>query len=330
MKTEQSKRRYLRYATILLIAIFLLSAVLLGISLWEKAQGRFDTPGSDTLSDSIIYNEKEYVRKDNLETLLVLGLDKFENTGSGSYNNDKQADFLMLFVIDNENQSFAAIHINRDSMVDMDVLGVAGDKVGSVRQQLALAHTYGNGKEVSCRNTANAVSDLLLHAEIDHYLSVTMDAVPVLNDSVGGVTIEVLDDFTGIDDTLVKGEMVTLMGEHALTYVRSRYGLDNSSNDNRMVRQRQYLEALYDKALQCANENESFVAETAVKMADYMVSDCSGNKLEALLEKLSDYTFTEVYDIQGESVLGEEFMEFYPAEDSIKQIVIDTFYTLKN
>ena len=74
-----------------------------------------------------------------------------------------------------------------------------------------------------------------------------MDAVPVFNDLVGGVEIEVLDDFTGIDDTLVKGKTVTLMDEHALHYVRTRKDLEDSSNSTRMKRQQQYINALYEK-----------------------------------------------------------------------------------
>ncbi len=34
-----------------------------------------------------------------------------------------------------------------------------------------------------------------------------------------------MDDFSSIDSTLVQGETVTLMGNHALTYVRTRGGL---------------------------------------------------------------------------------------------------------
>jgi hypothetical protein len=35
-------------------------------------------------------------------------------------------------------------------------------------------------------------------------------------------------------------------------------------------------------------------------------------------------------DIEGESVRGEEFMEFYPDEDSLTQVVIECFYKEKD
>ena len=57
-----------------------------------------------------------------------------------------------------------------------------------------------------------AVSNLLFGIEINHYLSFTMDAVALVNDLVGGVQVEVLDDLTFLDPALRKGETVTLKG----------------------------------------------------------------------------------------------------------------------
>ena len=39
---------------------------------------------------------------------------------------------------------------------------------------------------------------MLMNVNVDHYVSVTMDAVSVYNDYIGGVEVTVLDDFTGI------------------------------------------------------------------------------------------------------------------------------------
>ena len=236
----------------------------------------------------------------------------------------------MLLVIDHDEKVCTPIHINRDSMVDMDVLGVAGEKIGTVKKQVALSHTYGNGREVSCRNAANAVSGLLLGMEIDHYVSVTMEAVPVYNDFVGGVTVEILDDFTAVDASMVKGEKIKLNGEQALKYVRSRYGLDDSTNNTRMKRQKQYLKALYEKSYKLANEDESFIQSAALKVTDYIVSDCSINKLETVLETITSYELAEIVNIDGESVLGEEFMEFYPDGASVEKTVVDCFYKVKD
>jgi len=325
---DNSRTIALKIAAIVLVAIFVVSALLFVVDIFDNNRSKYQ--GEDqSLDKTLSYNGKKYTLKDNIETFLVLGLDKYKDEETDSYNNNKQADFLMLFVIDNEAETCKVVHLNRDAMVEMNVLGVAGNKVATTTQQLALSHTYGNGREVSCRNTANAVSDMLMGAYIDHYVSVTMDAVAVYNDFVGGVTVEILDDFSSIDPSLVKGETMTLVGEQALTYVRSRYGLDDPTNNTRMGRQKQYLNALYDKTQQLKAESDTFIAEAALKIADYIVSDCSGNKLETLLDKITKYELGEVLDISGETVKGEEFMEFYPDEDSITEIVVECFYEAK-
>ena len=328
--SRNSKTLLLKILAVVFSVIFLYAAASYGISVIEKNTAASKKGDASAFGETLNYNNKEYVLKDNLETYLFLGLDKFDGEEIESYNNDKQADFLLLAVVDNETSSFTALHINRDTVTEMNILGVAGDKIGTVEKQIALAHTYGNGKEVSCRNTATAVSKLLGGVKINHYVSVTMDAVPIYNDRVGGVEVTVLDDFTGVDDTLVKGEKVTLSGQHALNYVRTRYGLDDSTNNNRMERQRQYMKALYEKTKQCVEDDKKFIENSFMRLSEYIVSDCSANRLETLMNKLSSYEFVDIYNFEGETVKGKEFMEFYPNEESVKEIAVKLFYELKD
>lgn len=327
-KKRNDKRKLMRGLAVALLAVFLLTGAFLLLELWEKRQSIF--PEQKTENTVYEYNGVEYVKNEDVESFLILGLDKFEDAiNNDSYNNDQRADFLMLLVFDNSEKKFTAVHLNRDTMVNMNVLGVAGQKIGTVNKQLALAHTYGNGRDVSCRNTADAVSELLNGVKVNHYLSITMDAVPILNDLLGGVEVTVLDDFSGIDDTLIKGETVTLHGDHALTYVRERYGLEDSSNSTRMVRQRQYMTAVYDKAMLKIENDDNFVIEASSKLADYIVSDRSVNQLQKIAKKLSQYKFTEIETLEGESVVKDGLMEFRPDADSIDKIVFELFYKKK-
>ncbi|MBO5248089.1 MAG: LCP family protein [Clostridia bacterium] len=330
MNEKRKKNRYFKYLTVVLLVVFIVAASLFVMNLWERGQGLFPEP--DPSDQPFVYEGKEYRLKENIETFLVLGLDKYEKDESvlDSYNNDKQADFLMLFVFDNNAKTFSAIHVNRDTMTKVNVLGVAGNKIDSVTKQIALAHTHGNGKDVSCRNTADAVSDLLLGRKVNHYLSLTMDSVPILNDAVGGVEVTVLDDFTGIDDGLVKGQTVTLRGEQALHYVRTRYGLEDSTNSTRMERQRQYVNALHAKFEQCVAQDPDFIVNTSLSVSEYLVSDRSVTQLQELVRKFNEYEFTGIRSMEGESRLGAEFIEFYPKESSIKKIVAELFYTPKD
>lgn len=330
-RKRKKNERLLRIIAIILAIVIVVCGILYAISLWENYTGEYSKPNENELLSQVMeYRGRAYELNEDLETILVLGLDKFERYDEEAYNNDMQADFLMLLVIDNKNKECTALHINRDTVTQMSVLGVAGDRIDTVNQQLALAHTYGNGKEISCRNTSEAVSDLLLNIDIDHYVSVTMDAVATYNDLVGGVEVTVLDDFSGIDDTLVKGRNVTLKGEHALNYVRSRHGLADSTNNRRMERQRQYLEALYNKTVERLKNDEDFIVDSASKLTNDLVSDCSVNRLQSIAEKISDYSFAGIRDIEGETVMGETYLEFHPDPESIKEAVIELFYVEKN
>ena len=323
-RNQDTRRTALKIAAVFFAVALVLSMVLFALNLWDHRHGSF-SGAPDTMEAVRVYNGDTYTLKEQVETLLLLGLDTYDAEEIESYVNQKQADFLLLLVMDKDSGQCKAIHINRDTMVEMNVLGVAGNPVGTVTRQIALSHTYGNGREVSCRNVANAVSKLL-GVEIDHYVSVTMDAVPVFNDLVGGVTVEVMGDFSQVDPTLVQGETVTLTGQRALTYVRARQGLDDPTNNQRMKRQKQYLEALYDRARQCMQTDDGFVSNAALTMADYLISDCSGNKLESTLSRFAEHRLDVVYSLDGDTVEGEKFMEFYPDTQSVDRVVIDCFY----
>lgn len=311
-----------------IVSVFLIVAVFLYIEKWDETQGSF--PEHEVTDLTIEHNGTSYIPKDTIETFLVLGLDKHDGEGQAdSYNNNKQADFLMLFVLDHATKQYAAIHINRDTMVNVNVLGVAGNRVDTLRKQIALAHTYGNGRDVSCRNTADSVSSLLMGVKVNHYISMTLDTVTVMNDLVGGVEVVVLDDFTGIDDTLIKGETVTLTGDQPLTYIRTRHGMEDDTNVARMKRQEQYLEALLEAFKDSVANDAEFIVDASLKVSDHIISDRSVTQLQTLGEKFDQYEFLGIQSIEGTSVMGAEFMEFHADESAVKELVVSLFYKPK-
>jgi len=326
----KTKKNYLKYISIAIVIVFFITVALLLVEIWEKNRGRFSDAGVE--EGVVTYAGKEYVLKDNVETFLVLGLDKYHGaTSADSHESGVQSDFLMLFVFDNELKQFAAVNINRDTMTSINKLGIGGTKIDTFTKQIALAYNYvaDDNDKVKCRNTKDSVEELLGGINVNHYISFTMDSVSVMNDLVGGVEVTVRDDFTGIDEALIKGEKITLKGEQALRYIRTRYGLDDSTNSARIARQQQYINALYDKTVSCIEADDEFAIKLADTMDDYVVYDLSEERLQTFVEKFVEYEFLGFKEIEGESKLGEEFVEFYPDKDSIQKIVIDLFYTTK-
>ena len=313
---------------VLVIVLLSLAALYLedGMNVQVENAGQQMTAHTQRETTAQVFINGRWYGQKETETLLVMGVDtQGALTGSGSYNNDNQVDFLALFIRDPATQETQAGHINRDVMTDITVLGVTGQSVGTRYAQLALAYNYGSGDHVSRNNVVAAVERLLYGMEVDHYITLSMDAVQILNDWAGGVTVEVLDDFAGIDAALVKGQRVHLMGQQALTYVRSRSGLEDSSNLRRMERQRQYA-AAWVKAARTRLSDTKAVAELVTGLGNYYRTDCTAEQLEAYAVKLSEAGDAPVRSLPGEAVRGEEFMEFHVDEDALQQLVLELFY----
>ena len=142
-RTHRSNRNYFRYAAIAFSIVFLMSSVLFAVKLWEKSQDKADSPAF--LEEIIEFDGKSYVLKDIVETFLVMGLDKFGGeSDTDGFENDMQADFIMLLVFDNEEKTCTALQINRDTIVPVNVLDLAGNKLYSVDLQIARSHTEVN------------------------------------------------------------------------------------------------------------------------------------------------------------------------------------------
>lgn len=275
----------------------------------------------------IYHNNKTYKPKSYLDTVLLIGTDSEGKVyESASYNNSNKADFIALLIFDNNNQSCTIVQLNRDTISEFPVLGVTGEKAGTTSGQLALAHTYGNGLEISCKNTVKAVSNLMYQIEIENYLSMNMDAVSALNDVVGGVEIEILDDFSEIDPSLVQGEKILLNGSQALTYVRGRGNVGDMTNTSRMKRQSQYMAAFASKIKEAYENDSELVLNAYNAITDYIVTDCSINVLSDTAERLSSYEIKEIVTPEGEIVEDGEFVEFHADDAKLKEMVIELFY----
>lgn len=325
--------RLIKAAVCLLAGLALFLTGMFFFRIWEEGHSRSETAVANeeincTPVDGIYYDHMWYIPRKDIQTMLLLGIDKYADADGrqDEHGEYEQADFLLLLVMDLKAHTCTAIHLNRDTMTDIRMISDAGTLLGMYTGQLTLAHAYGLDAKMRCQNTVRAVSDLLYGVRIDHYLSLAMDGVAVLNDLVGGVTVEMLEDFSKIDASLAKGETVTLKGDQALAYVRRRLDIGDGSNLSRMKRQEQYLEALQEKLLQMSDSDDNFISSTLLEVNDYMVSDCSVNQLSAFSEMLREYGVSEYLTLEGETVIGEEHVEFYADEDALQKLVVSLFY----
>ncbi len=278
---------------------------------------------------TIMRDGVEYFPRQDITVMLVMGIDQ---TGpaedSGSYRNSGAADVVMLVIFDEKNENARILYLNRDTMVRMPVLGLGGKEAGTTYAQLALSHTYGSGLEDSCENTVRTVSDFLNGIAIDYYVSANMDAIPILNDAVGGVTVLVEDDFSQIDPSITQGTM-TLRGDQAMSFVRSRSGVGDQLNISRIERQREYIRGFTEAFEKAVDDNSQFVVTTYDAVYPYLVTNCSVNTISGMLSRYEGYEIVEISTPEGENVRGEEYYEFYVDEEKLDALILRMFYAPK-
>ena len=286
--------------------------------------GRFEEPRV------VEYNGQRYRdRQKDLTTVLFMGIDTMtegEKVGVG-FRNGGQSDFLLLMVIDSRNKRVTPIHIDRDTMTEITVLSVLGRPAGTTKAQICLSHGYGDGKAQSCEFTVDAVSKLLLGVNVDFYVAMNLDSIPLLNDALGGITVTLADDFSYYDATMTPGTTLTLRGKQAEYYVRSRMQIGVGTNEARMVRQRDYMDKL-GKALDGKTvKNADFIGELFDLLEPSLQTNMKRGRMINEVWNARKYVRAETISPAGEHVTGSDgFIEFHIDEVALTQMVLGLFF----
>lgn len=311
---------------LILILVFLIS----GLHILESTVFHKETEqGSQGQRKTVVRDGVEYFPRQDITVLMVMGIDQEGPvTDSGSYRNTGAADVVMLLIFDETNKDCSILYLNRDTMLQVPVLGLGGKQAGTVHAQLALAHTYGSGLEDSCENTVRAVSDFLNGIAIDYYISMRMDAISLLNDAVGGVTVFVEDDFSKVDPSITMGEM-TLQGEQAMNYIRTRQGVGDQLNLSRIDRQKDYIEGFADAFEKAMDADSEFVVTTYDAVSPYLVTDCTVNTISSMLSRYEGFEIRQIVTPEGENVMGQAYYEFHADAEKLDELILRLFYAPK-
>ncbi|MCM1038710.1 MAG: LCP family protein [Roseburia sp.] len=275
------------------------------------------------------YNDTIYEYNDDIMTFLVMGIDKDSDAVKVAEGTDGgQADALFLVVMDPQDKSIKVIGINRNTMTDIELYDEEGNYLTNASAQIAVQHGFGDGMEESCEYQRRAVANLFYNLPIHGYAAINMSAIATINDAVGGIKVTVLEDMTAIDEVFVKDEQVHLMGDEAFWYVKYRDTDIFGSADMRLARQEQYLNGFIGAARRAAKKDMSVVLDLYRAISPQMVTDISLDEALYLASEISDYRFDAdcFYTLEGETVMGEAFEEFYPDEDALYELIINVFY----
>lgn len=273
----------------------------------------------------IIYNGTKYKYNENITSILCMGIDH-ENLGTadGDIGTGGEADSLFLLSIDVADGRTHMINISRETMTDIGIYSIDGSYVESRKAQLCLAYAYGDGKETSCHNQLVAVRQLFYNIPINSYLSMDLQGIAPINDTVGGVTVtspETVGSFK-------EGETLTLQGDLSREFVQSRSHKTVEGNSLRMERQRVYLEAFASKVISLTMQDLSTPLTVFNAATPYICTDVTASKtaylaVNALRGNIGDL---EIQTVPGKVKQGEKYAEFYVDEDKFFELFLSVYY----
>ena len=302
-----------------------------------EAAGDTDTTTTTTSKSSsskktpeITIGKKKYKLRKNIEIVLIMGIDDRGTIQvDGSTIHASQADCLYVYAIDHKNKTYQTLQINRDTVTSVrQIFGHDFDDEFD-NMQICLAHSYGKNEKARCLNTVEAVKKLISNTPIDHYASIKMEGIAVLNDQVGGVTVKIPAGLEKIDPAFKEGATVTLHGKQAENFVRARTALDDDHNSERMKRQEIFMNAWKKQALSKLNNDSAFPAKMVIALDNNLYSDMSANKLSDLASTLKNYKDHGTVTPSGKTLEvgnGRRYREFHVNKDDLKKKVVELFY----
>ena len=268
------------------------------------------------------FNDKLYISNDNIDTYLMIGTDS-GGEDKGEMYSGELADFITLLLVDNTTKKYGFLQIDRNSMVLLGIPDEEASDYDVATLQICISHWYGKTQEERNDYTATAVTTLLGDLNIDNVYSLEMTQIGAVNHAIGGVEVDIQTDLTKVDPAFVKGETVLLTDKQAEEFVRARMGVGKETNAERMDRQNQYMQKVYNLVMNQVRENPEYLNDLYKELKGKIYSGKSANNLSKLAKQLTEYESqgimrfsgkTKVHDTLGD---GNEHEEFYVDQDSI-------------
>ncbi len=317
---------------VLMVILTILTVVAVGLIVKDRRSQASKPSGADSSTqsqsqagkDRIEYNGKTYEYNSNLTNILFLGIDKADDIDKTYMPGEAgQADCIMILSLDQETKEANIWQINRNSMTQVDVYDVSGSAYKTIEKQLATQYAYCIGGSRSCWATEKTVGSMLYDLPIDGYVSLSVDGISEINDALGGVKVSMTEADEAVDASFKAGTDVVLKGDLAETYVRHRDITVFDSVTDRMRRQTTYITAMIS---QMKNQSGSSLYDTLSPFLDkYILTDLDAKELEAL--KNYEYKTDDIHYLPGETTMGDKYEEFHIDETSLREMLIENFYT---
>lgn len=262
----------------------------------------------------------------NIKNILLLGIDKNDISPKQVCRIAGQSDVIMILSMNLKTKEYFIISVNRDLVAPVENFSKEGESYGFVNEQICLAYAYQDGSRKSGQNALQTLNYIFMNTiPFQGYIAAPMTIISTMADAVDGVPVLIEDDFTGVDDSLKMGEVVTLRGEQAERFIRARmYMKDNPTNDYRMTRQFAFGQSFINKAKQLSTKKLISIYEDVM---DTLMCDMSKSEVTKWIATLHDFDFKGFYRLDGE--YGEDVggsKARYITTEEVMDLVADLYY----
>jgi LCP family protein required for cell wall assembly len=336
---KRKKNRNKKIAVTLALIAILIVCLVCVIAYWELTQRQHSASSQVNADQSTLTSENEfsggttyegktYTYNDHLSNYIFMGIDNRESSGTDVGKTDAgQADALFLMSWDRVEKTVTIISIPRDTMTEIETFAPSGKSLGLSTNHINIAYGFGDGRTKSCELVKDAVSRLFYDIPIQGYCSINLDGIPILTETVGGVTVTVPDDsLEEVYPEFQEGSEVLLTGDNVEPFVRYRDTTQNFSALVRQQRQNVFLKAFAQKASEVFAQDASIVTTLYTKLADYMVTNIGNDVFLKIAEDVSSTDASATLTVPGEAVAGSHYDEYHVDEDALYEMVLDNFY----
>mgnify|MGYP005753982791 FL=1 len=277
----------------------------------------------------ITYDGKQYQYNSDVINILCLGIDKDipieEKRETGS---EGLADVVILASIDTKEDTLKFLAVPRETMVPVKLIDTKGNFVRTENEQITLQYAYGQTAEKSCELMIDTVSNLLFQLPIQRYCAINFQALPALNDAIGGVDLVSIETVHWWNGSFYEGQQMHLEGQAALDYVRQRDETIPKSSMGRLERQKQYITCYLEQAKEAVGKDLTLPVKMFQSLTENMCTDVTVADITYLVPELlnMEINLENISMVPGETITGGEHEEYHVDADALKQVVIQMFY----
>lgn len=305
------------------------------VQIMDANMGNRENTSEDSISEEeqegfyITYDGKQYQYNSDVINILCLGIDKDipieEKRETGS---EGLADVVILASIDTKEDTLKFLAVPRETMVPVKLIDTKGNFVRTENEQITLQYAYGQTAEKSCELMIDTVSNLLFQLPIQRYCAINFQALPALNDAIGGVDLVSIETVHWWNGSFYEGQQMHLEGQAALDYVRQRDETIPKSSMGRLERQKQYITCYLEQAKEAVGKDLTLPVKMFQSLTENMCTDVTVADITYLVPELlnMEINLENISMVPGETITGGEHEEYHVDADALKQVVIQMFY----